>query len=668
MPSLQIRGVPVAPLTGPLDLRSEVALMEGSSLRMRQNFQATGKGKLTRGCGWAKLLDSATYNNQDFHDQLLYFGPNGAIRQPVTMLFPAESTMGVRSLILATQSQICMLVESSGDYRVLGNAYGGVPSASASAPRFKAAQVNDYVAFTNDFNKPMYYVLEDGSGTLLQTFDDLDTIGVSRAAVTWAWRGCLFFADVVMDGQRQSNLLLWSDYQNPTSFDPAVLSSITGTKYLNPGERILAGLEFGNSFLIYTTENIWEMVVVGGDQSFDFAIRYPGSKNRSIGLLKYPNTLASLGDEHCYLAEDGLYTFNPYYLKPDRVEWAHLATPEVLDNIDSANCSVHVGLYNNYEYLLSVAKVGDANNCPSVTLRLNTAYSCADVVDAGFTAFCNFQSFLSPTVRDFITSNGICSLQGMANLGFPLGQQGVAKPPGAITSAFTPDCFYTKVTQTIGDVTVEDWNQAHAAPTSLCALLGNQTFDSVCRKCAGPTLLVAASSDDWCLKQIGGVSYREVCLNPSAIGSFITNAGYSSAVGNYALRGYDSILRLSPMYIAGERAPMMQLDSVTLDFEARASSQPASVSLRVGVSAQPTDPNGPDMQWFAHSAKTLALQSSTTPAQRLAANVTPSQVMRWQLYRVARMLYLELTISGTGGDADFSRVTVEAGPSRARNF
>lgn len=68
-----MKPITISPLTGVLDLRSTPDLIPAGGVRMRMNLQTTAEGKLSRGCGWSKLLTQANYNNTDFHDQLLTF-------------------------------------------------------------------------------------------------------------------------------------------------------------------------------------------------------------------------------------------------------------------------------------------------------------------------------------------------------------------------------------------------------------------------------------------------------------------------------------------------------------------------------------------------------------------------------------------------------------------
>jgi hypothetical protein len=644
---------------------------------MRQNFETVGQGKLRRGRGWRKLLSSSSYNNEDFHDQLLALSP-GAIRQPITLLFEAQSTRQVRSLIAATQCRVAQLNEYSGNWRILGDGYGGTPVASAAGVRFKADQLGDYLVFTNDFDPPMYHRLEGSpvdNSPLMQTFDDLAVIGLTRAAVVWVWRSCLFFADVEMDRERFSNRLIWSDFNNPLSFDPAKLESITGFKDLYDSERILAARPFGNTLLIYSDKGIWECAAVGGSASFAFARRYNGEDNKGAAVLKYPNTLVGLSDAHTYASEDGLYVYSPFYLKPERLEWLHRATPVLgynepgeegaFGSVDDQNCQVHCAIGNKTQALFSFAGKGAPNQCPDRSLLVNLSYDTASFVDAGFTALCDYRSFKVGTIRDFIVENRICTLEGLADAGFPFGKEGLPKPLPSAQAEFQPNVFFTHETQTIDGVTIEDWNQSSAAADSLCRLLGARRAEESCRACEGPTLLIGASSGDLCLKELLTGFYRERCANPEAVGS-TNDLGYDSAVGSYVLDGYDSTLTFAPVFapLTGAEQNIIQLDQVLLNAMAVAADQPAKVGLQIGISAQTADPNIDNgrIKWFRHSDKLLKYLSTIT------AKTVPSDLEKWNLYRVGRVIYIRIKITGVGGDSELSNVVGKVGTLAARNF
>jgi hypothetical protein len=750
----QIKGVPLAPLTGALDLKSSPDAIPGNGMRMRQNYQCVGQGKLRRGCGWDKFLNrSENYNNEDFHDQLLTFTEEGQIRQPVTLLFEAESSGGVRSFWNARQGAAAKLNQYSGNWRIIDEGFGGELTTSAAAPRFKYAQLGDYLAFTNDFDKPKYHILEQaeseglivtqdfinpGSGNVvdvwfnypeaidpsigvvidgmlwsyavttdppvnpismrlftgavpagaridagtvvfdqalapiqfpipgLRDFPDHAIIGLTRAAVVWEWKNCIFFADVVMDNQRYRYRLVWSDAYNPLGFDPGDLSSITGFQDLDANETILGGKPSVNGFLIYTSRGIWEMTVVGGEQTFAFRRAYNGEDNKGHGLLKFPNTLINTIDHgHIYLSDDGIYQFSQFMTAPERIEWvdraaAWLYGPDQAGyTIDRENCQVHISGLLGDELLIFTADEGAENECPNRGLRLNLKYEVADVIDHGFTALANHRPSAVPTIRDFILENNICTLETLREQGYDYDNEGLPRVFVTPTAPFTPTHFYTTVTQTITDTPdfeVEDWFQEDPSEHSLCALLGDRRIDDYCPKCEGPTLMVLADSVDWCLKQMAEdkVFYRERCVNPDAVGSS-DDDGYTSSMGSYLLDGYDSILRPAPTFIDDA---WIESNGIQLDYLAVVQAPPTEIGLRIGISAQVADPNWDTARivWFQHSLQQLKVITAKTPAQHLADNTIPSELCSWAFLRRGKVLNFELKISGTGGDAIFSKL------------
>ncbi len=247
-------------MNGNLDFRSIPDLMAPGSWRFRQNFACPEPNKLCRRTGWEKLLTRAPYNNQDLHDQLLVLQqywpdlvppasdsgsvtplPSGSCGTPIatrlqgreyiTLLFEATSTTGTRKLIAGTQSRVYELNESTGNWRILGDGFGGATKSDLSR-RFHAAQVKDSVLFTNNYDKVQAYQLFSPpvgcAYRAMHPIADLDTIALSAAACIYAYKNVMFLGNVVMDGQTIQNRLVWSDFNDPESWDPA-RANITGT-------------------------------------------------------------------------------------------------------------------------------------------------------------------------------------------------------------------------------------------------------------------------------------------------------------------------------------------------------------------------------------------------------------------------------------------------------
>ena len=646
-----LKGTPLAPLTGVLDLRSPPDELPAGAMRWRQNFRTVDENKLRRGHGFEKLLSKETdYNNDDLHDQLLSL--SGAIRQPPTLAFEAESSRGVRSLFVANESTIFQHNANTGNYKVAATGFGA-GGTSANGIRFKAARQGDYVIFTNDYNSPRYHLLESASTPLVKEFDDLATIGLSKAAFVFVWKNVVFFADVEMDQQRFPFRIVWGDYDNPTSVDPLKAESIADLQDLDSNERILGGAVAGDVFIIYTTRGMWQITVVGGDNSFGFRRLYDGARNEYVGLLKYPNTLVSLGTTHLYVSDDKIYSFSPYQQLPSCEEWIHRASKKLMDELNPLACGAHIGGLDHDEVYFSIARVGDDNDCPSLTLRLNMRYKVADYLDYGFTTFSNFQPYYGQNIRDFILDNRICDLDSLTADGMGFVNEGLPRTIPGPTALFEPQSICTQTPLVVSGVTTEDYTGA-CDGDSLCALLDGAGIDDFCRKCDTARLFIAVSSNDWCLKQLNTVFYRELCTNPTASGTLVTD-GYFASVGIYEQGGIESILRFAPAYSKDGDVVFTNLD---LKFLAAAEEPANAVKLRVGISAQPADPNTDEcgIVWHAHSDLLLKCITALTQGEHLSSNTQPYLRSNWNFVRRGHFIYIELRIVGTGGDAIFSGI------------
>ena len=718
-----LKGIPLAPLSGLLDLRSQPDLLPANALRMRQNLQTVATNTIRRGQGWSKLLSQPGYNNADFHDQLLLFG--GSNREPVTMLAKIESSSKARWLFLATQSRIAKLNQATGNWQILGTGFGGGAGTTLAGARFQCDCLGDYVAFTNGVDEPMYYALDsvftasqlyDGvwpnpngnitpanqsesaqyfqesitpitvwnwdvinlkwvlATTVLRQFSDLQLINLTTARKCWVWRNCLFFADLIMDGQRYSYRFIWSDYNGPTSFDPARTGTISGYLDLDFGETILAAKPFADSLLIYTDRNVWQVYVINTAQAASttetttsvFGVqKLPGLEAKSC--LRYENTLVAKDESHYYMGLDRIYAFNQYMARPDPLEWIHAADLAVYQNIRSDICQAHVACLHGNEIYFSVVTSNSTNGCPDVMLRVNTMYKTVDIVDSGFTAFCEYRPQAFPTIRDWIISQQICSPETLNSEGYGWTNEGLPNPIPPPIAPFSPTVFYTHATLTKDGVTTEDYNAPTAASDSLCALLAAEGFGALlpyCEQCNAPELLVGAHSTDWCLKQLGDtenpIFYRERCTNTTAVGT-TSSLGYTSAPGQYVLDPYTSLLRTALMFSPKH---MSYLSRILMNFLANST---GVINARIGMAGQVVDPNvpaNPCIKWYDLSQKTL--KCLTTLAGKLYVTESPNNDLEWNMLISAKFLFIEISVPGTGADVQFSGMIcdVESKPIR----
>lgn len=652
--------IDIKPVTGFMDARStpdEVAL---NGYRYVQNFGVTQKNKLCRIPGFDKLLTRSDYNNQDLHDQLQ--GITGqSSRLPVTFLFEAISTRKSTKLICGTGKALYALNNSSGNWTVLSDRLG------ASGARWKAAQIQDVVLFTNNVDEPQAWVFDqpsiEANAQSVTTVKDLhDILKITKVGTVVAWQGHLFLMNIVQAGQVRSNTIYWCSFQKPLSWVESA-SSTAGNFDLDYGETILGAEELGAVLLVYTNKGIWEGQVISSDAGpvFTFAKRYSPADSGE-NCLFYPNTLVSVGNEHLYAGVDGIYLYNLFLDKPKLVDWMHKASALMFDVIDRDNCRVHVAAYNadRKEILFSFAEAGQS--VPSRTLVFNTEFPFSYVLDYGFSAMVTYvlkEPILS--VRQFLLNNCICQTVADYNAAAP----DDSKDGGFCTAQTDPVCpnpplyFWSNVPlMTAASVTTEDYT-GDSTSDSLCAHLDfsiGELCESELRadECNSGKRFVVASSSDFCLKELSQNYYREECAE-------------FTGCGTYSRRGYQSVLRSGPLafndYRDDKEFRRLEVEAIS-EFQ----STPSLLNLRVGYDAQASDPNEDacGILWDAQDTKEIECLSDVSLAQHRANNTRPNTTYEWPLYNVGRYLFWELKVTNpsqnppdTGGSVCVSRITVD---------
>lgn len=600
------------------------------------------------------------WNNADFHNQLLSI-TGASARKPISFLYEVESTLKTTMLLAGTEDALFALNVGTGNYRVLTSDMGG----------FKAAAQNqDTIVLTNDFDRPQYWVFDGtafGSEEALSVIPDLETLGITKVGVVVTFRYCTFYMNLVENGRTFANKILWSDADNALSLFPGE-ESIAGSLDLDTGESILAAHPLANSLLIYTTRGIWEIRPVGGEEFFAATKRYDPGKS-SEAVLAYPRSLVSTGETHVYAGQSGIYEYSFFEPKPKLIEWVHKASLVMFDELDKDNCDGPVAGFDAEHHHIWISWVPVGATLPARSLVLNSQFPFASIVDHGFTAFCQFMPREPVTVfRDWILENCICTEEEMAEE-FPdifENEGGYCEAQEAVVCEDQPDAFYTTETIELEDgIVMEDFNAEAPSENSLCSRMAGVTLADLCRaesqadQCNAARLFVMASAGDFCLKQTTDSYYREVCVD-------------FDGCGEYEQLGYKSILRSGPLDFKN-MADEKILSLFVAEISTAASTIPAQVKLRVGASAQALDPNVDcGILWQEQVPIALECQGGSE-ASHAAGNTRPDNEFKWPVYWLGRNLYYELEISNpdsdpidTGGACCFSRFVMQVKPSPAR--
>lgn len=656
--SSQLKPIHIKPVTGFLDVRSSADDVPFGGYRWAMNWESPKKNGMCRLVGWRKLLDGPNYNNADFHDQLM------GLDQFITTAFVSEFA-GYSKLFIASQNKIAALNTETQNWKIISNRLGGDPVTGCGETRWYAASEGDTVVFTNGIDPVQFHIIDqppiEPADQSVAEIPDMAKLKITKVGRVVSWNHLMFYFNLEIDGRRETNMIIWSDYKRPLSIVPKAGVSLAGRKFLDDGEVVLNAEPIGKNLVFYTTRGIWVVAAVAGDQVLSFDKRWEGARPGDKCLV-YPNTLVSTGSRHFYWSLDGIYAYDFYMADgPERIDWIHRASSRIFDDINDAKCAVHVGGYNQRRKCVIWSWAKKDDDCPSESFIVNTEFPWTSYVDAGFSAFANWGPDRLKTLRSFILEHCVCSTADLnANASGFVMEGGFCYPQSDPTCPITPQSFYTNTPATEDDVTTEDLAQVNADANSLWAILGDMLPADICdaealsEQCNASDLFVMASVKDKCLKEVADVYYREVCTG-------------HTGCGTYQLQGYQSILRSGANDL---RQPDLKKIVEQFGLEAQTIDQvvPSKIGLRVGVASQAVDPNEDGgrcvIMWQQQDPLLLECKSDLTAAEHEAAGTYPDDDYSWPPFMSGRYFYFELTVyndevtpADTGGALCISRIT-----------
>jgi hypothetical protein len=169
---------------------------------------------------------------------------------------------------------------------------------------------------------------------------------------------------------------------------------------------------------------------------------------------------------------------------------------------------------------------------------------------------------------------------------------------------------------------------------------------------------IGASGEDYCLKSIGGVFYRQFIDFGTDVTDDVTG------VPTYVDVGYFSILR--GMIPTGLYDREKIVRNVLVDHDTSEEQTPCAIRLRLGNAYTLVDPNDTDEvcapQWRQFDDRALACPTPQQNSALRANGRKPAAATEWATYEQNRFLFFELTIAAAnegpaiGGDTCFQRV------------
>lgn len=562
-------------------------------------------------------------------------------REPITMLNEIVTAEG-RKLIAGTQSRVYELNQSSGSWRILhdgiGNSGYTVAQCTCGDVRGMSAALGGYMLFTNGFDAPSYYFVGDTpSGCDLQAFQtltDLVALGITRAGGVIVWKGFVIFFDITENGERKGGTVIWSDLESPDSFIESD-TSFAGSATIAVGETILAAAPMHNWLMLYTDKSIIRVTLVGGDDVFNFETIYRGGN-----ALKYKYSLVNAGDQHLYIGQSDVFVLTQYDSRPINVPWITKAAGFMFNGISEDNaaydpinteaCNMVTGGWNESTREALFSWPTGENTCPNVTLRLNLKFNAADFIDHGFTAFLTFYRDGRPTFGQWLEDLGVCSRGSLVGRGIKEGQ--ACADAGAAVS--NPPLYI--------------WNETEDPslpnhPQSLCALLSGKTEADYCEDCLTDPTFIAASAEDYALKQFeDDIGYREMIG-----GSLSAYDGYACHGQTYVHRGYETVMQTGAESFRTDDEKMLKMVSLEADPEDQ--STPSIVTMEVGYAAQPGC-----FTWKATKDEDYECLTSRTAAQHATARTRPDGTFYFPTWTRGRFLATRMILDGVGGLGKFS--------------
>ena len=562
-------------------------------------------------------------------------------REAVTMLSEVVTAAG-RKLIAATMSRIYELNQSSGNWTILADGLGNSGYTSdqcgCNSVRGMAATLGSQIIFTNGFDAASTYALGDApSGCGLQAFEtitDLVALGITRAGGVVVWKGFVIFFDFTENGERMGGTVLWGDLENATSYIESD-TSLAGRATIAVGETILAAAQLGNSLMFYTDKSIIRTTLVGGDDVFNFETLYRGGNS-----LKYKFSLINGGDLHMWLGESDVYALSQFDSRPITIPWITKAAGMIFngitedhafyDPINKDACNLVTGGWSDEKREAWLSWPTGDNICPNVTLRFNLKFNAADFIDHGFTSFLTFRKDDRPTIGQWLEDLGVCPRGSLVATGVKDGEVCT----GADAAVVNPPLYIWNET--------ENPNLA-ISPNSLCALLQGKTLADYCEDCASESTFIAASAEDFCLKQIeDDIYYREVLG-----GSIISYDGYACHGEFYHHVGYQSVMQQGAESYRADDEKMMKM--IQLEAEPLPQSTPSILTAEAGYGSQPNC-----FTWKSTKNQDFECQTDLTAAQHLARKTRPDGTFYFPTWVRGRYLSSRFIIDGIGGGGKFS--------------
>lgn len=577
----------------------------------------------------------------------------------VSFIGSVGNSDGNRSLVVATRSRIYSLVQSTGNWRIVADGLGAPPVRDedctiCTPDRWSGANLENVMVLANGVNNVLAFnPNSEPSGcdvwraTVIQDLVDLD---VRTARCVGAWKTFVFLGDVDMDGARRRNRVLWSDSGDPLAWIPDD-DNLAGYQDLGNDETILR-VEGLNDFLfVYTDKSIYRgaLVQAGDTVSFVFEELYRGEDS-----MKYRYAFANSGDAHYFWSKSRLLRLTSFDNRPVEVPFMRAVSNSIFDGLirddlrfgplNEDSCDNFIGGFNpQFKEVWfswptddrSVSGVTPSLHvCPNMSIVFNVTpnEAAADFVDAGFTAFHWFDGRRTSTLMEFLEDIEACSREEIVPRLIKEGPPAVGS-----SSPFT-------------DPPEHIWNETEdptlpASDSSLCTKFMDHWLRDICGQCETLSRFVMACTLDRCLKEYADTSYYREHLDGDT----------------YILDGYDTVMQSSTDDLKVDEEKVV--NKLRAAFVANQQTTPNTLYGYLGYGPDPDCITWKQLRVYSDCEtllEGLPLKCATemTAEEHAAAGTRPDDNAMWPTEIRGQFFAWKLKITGTGGGACFSSVSL----------
>lgn len=602
----------VHPLIGTLDVRSRPAEIVPGGFRWKVNLETTQEGKMCRRGGFSKAFSEVLPGGNYPNSD---FHHQGGTREPITLQYEQTKSDGSRMLVIGTKSRVAVLDETTGTYTTVLSGLGGTASV------FRAASLSDFVLFANGVDE--IAAMADGGLGVTMPIPELTHVGgtdhYKAAKVIIQFQSIILLMNVKLSTSGgpwtdHPERIIWSDINGPLTWDPL--------SHMTPGPGSVTTTLCGYQDLDYGDEILAAAELMNAVYIFT---------RRAIWRMSVSSDATRVFDFVKVYAEPKNQTgclVYPYTLASDGQTLHYLGRESVYH-------------YNPY----MAAPECESDQWDWFHKAAGVIYTKADTRLDGTACNAPCAEYVPEKKELWISWPSDTSL--------------VDANSGAVNN-WTLVAAMTRRTADIVDHGFTSYVNYRSLPAGAGL-------------CNEEQRLLAASGEDYCIKEVGGVFHREM----APLGADVTDdLDLVIPITGWLTVGYNSEMRGEIPAGLFDRPKRIRKAFIDIDVSEQ-NPPPCIIQAFIGNSQQLQDPNDLDnicsVLWQDIGTKQLQCQDGYGISELKARNLRPANDFTWPCYWEGIHLYFKFIISNPraadgsypkaiGADVCFARIDFDVLP------